>query len=289
MQCPPEAKAGSVVQSNINGQMLSITVPPGVEPGTMFQVQVPIMPQAPGPVINPMNAPESAFDGSVLAQMGGMHINQVVDVAEMVTGCERKNRYTCHSWSPGTPDEGPQVMFINEDGDGCERVCCKQQRHCKLLVHEGHDKSGNVIMQIHKSFGLTGLCCCRPEVMIFDGLGKKIGNVEDPFKCCTMDQRVFGPDGQQVYGAAGTVCQQGVFCPCCASVEFQLTDSNGHPTDGMVEKIFGGCAEVMAKVNKFRIGAYVQSFATAAVTAAVAVARAKQPCGGLTLILTVKH
>ena len=110
--------------------------------------------------------------------------------------------------------EGGQVMFIREDGDGCERVCCKQQRHCALYVHEGHDQTGNVIMQvrkrsflatytlkcsffprqardkhrettpkksatvllqIHKSFGLTGLCCCRPEVMIFDGLGEKIG------------------------------------------------------------------------------------------------------------------
>ena len=55
-----------------------------------------------GPVLNPLGAPDaSAFDSSTLAQMGGMHINQVIDVAEMVTGCEAKNRYTCHMWSPG--------------------------------------------------------------------------------------------------------------------------------------------------------------------------------------------
>ena len=53
-------------------------------------------------MLNPLGAPDaSAFDSSTLAQMGGMHINQVVDVAEMVTGCEAKNRYTCHMWSPG--------------------------------------------------------------------------------------------------------------------------------------------------------------------------------------------
>lgn len=212
------------------------------------------MPQAPGPVLNPLGAPETAFDDSTIAMMGGLHINQVVDVAEMVTGCEAKNRYTCHTWSPGQELEGPQVMFIREESDGCERVCCKQQRHLALYVHEGHNQTGNVIMQIHKSFGLAQLCCCRPEVMIFDGLGKKIGNVEDPWHCCTMDQRIFGPDGEQVYGAAGSVCQQGIFCPCLGAVDFQLTDVNGQPNDGSIQKIFGGCAEMMAKVNKFRIG-----------------------------------
>jgi len=82
--------------------------------------------------------------------------------------------------------EGGQVMFIREDGDGCERVCCKQQRHCALYVHEGHDQTGNVIMQIHKSFGLTGLCCCRPEVMIFDGLGEKIGAETSFWAICIL-------------------------------------------------------------------------------------------------------
>ena len=68
-----------------------------------------------------------------------------------------------------------------------------------------------------------------------------------------MDQRIFGPDGQQIYGAAGSVCQTGVFCPCLAPVEFALTDTNGQPTDGGIAKIFGGCAEIIAKVNKFRV------------------------------------
>ena len=215
------------------------------------------MPQAPGfPVLNPLTAPQaSAFDNSALSLMGGMHINQVVDIGEMVTGCEAKNRYTCHEWSPGQGNVGRQVFFIREESDGCERVCCKQQRHLSLYIHDGHDKTGNVIMQVHKSFGLAaGLCCCRPEVMIFDGNGEKVGNVENPWKCCTMDQRIFGPDGQRIYGAAGTVCQQGIFCPCLGSVEFALTDAHGQPNDGSIQKVFNGCAEVMAKANSFRVG-----------------------------------
>jgi hypothetical protein len=29
--------------------------------------------------------------------------------------------------------------------------------------------------------GVAELCCARPSVMIFDGQGNKIGNVEDPY------------------------------------------------------------------------------------------------------------
>ena len=41
MQCPAGSSAGSLVQSEINGKMVQITVPVGVSEGQMFQVQVP--------------------------------------------------------------------------------------------------------------------------------------------------------------------------------------------------------------------------------------------------------
>ena len=40
---------------------------------------------------------------------------------------------------------------------------------------------------------LTLMAVCVP-----DGLGQKIGHIEDPWKCCVMDQRIFGPDGQPI-------------------------------------------------------------------------------------------
>ena len=149
---------------------------------------------------------------------------------------------------------GPFVMYIHEgEGDGCERVCCKQNRHLVLLIHEGTDQSADVIMQIHKSFGLAGLCCCRPSVQIFDGQANKIGHVDDPFHWCVMDQRIYGVDGRQIYGAAGSVCQMGIFCPCLGTVEFDIAGTNGQLTDGRISKIFGGCGEIMAGANNFRV------------------------------------
>lgn len=92
-------------------------------------------------------------------------------------------------------------------------------------------------MQIHKCFGVTGCCFYRPEVILYDGLGNFVGKVEDPFKCCTMDQVIMDSDGTQIYGAAGTICQPGICCPCCGDVDFEITDAAGQPTTGKIAKV----------------------------------------------------
>ena len=68
-----------------------------------------------------------------------------------------------------------------------------------------------------------------------------------------MDQRIYGVDGRQIYGAAGSVCQMGIFCPCLGTVEFDIAGTNGQLTDGRISKIFGGCGEIMAGANNFRV------------------------------------
>jgi hypothetical protein len=65
-----------------------------------------------------------------------------------------------HAWAPGGGLAGPAVLYFEESHDelssgGCERVCCKQNRHVAMYVREGSEH-GNVVMQIHKSFGLAG-------------------------------------------------------------------------------------------------------------------------------------
>lgn len=109
-------------------------------------------------------------------------------------------------------------------------------------------------MTIHKSFGLDpNFCCMRTNLMAFDHQGNKLGHIEDPWRCCAMDQKIYDTDGNQIFGAEGSICQIGIFLPCCGAVEFDLTDANGQPSDGKIAKIFGGCGEIMAGTNKFRI------------------------------------
>ena len=52
-----------------------------------------------------------------------------------------------------------------------------------------------------------------------------------------MDQTITDGEGTQIYGAAGSVCQPGMCCPCCGSVDFDITDASGQPTTGKIEKV----------------------------------------------------
>jgi hypothetical protein len=73
---------------------------------------------APGtaPVPMSMNGPGG------LGPATGVHIEQVFDLLEVASGCEAKNRYRVHPMN-GTA-VGPQTMFIREESDCFERICC---------------------------------------------------------------------------------------------------------------------------------------------------------------------
>ena len=66
------------------GASMNVTIPAGVAPGTMFNVQVPITPVAPvsadgKTVANPLSAPGPQVSGEpLLQQLGGIHIEQVI-------------------------------------------------------------------------------------------------------------------------------------------------------------------------------------------------------------------
>jgi hypothetical protein len=187
VQVPKGSGPGTQLQASANGLAFNVVVPDGVAEGQMFQVAVPVTPAQPvqatlvnpsvpqpttGPMLAGFGGDPAAAGGSttvgentLLAQMAGMEIKQQVNVAELVTGCEAKNRYHIHNWDPNNPHvPGPFCMLAREESAGFERICCKQNRHLALYVHDGQGEDAAVIMQIHKSFGLAMLPCCRPSV-----------------------------------------------------------------------------------------------------------------------------
>ena len=142
MQCPADAQPGTLLQSNINGQTMNIAVPAGVAPGTMFSVQVPVTPAAPvtATTANPLaGGADSSGPGSdtILPQLNGLEIQQVLHLMEAVSGCETKNSYQVYEWDGNDDSERGQHAFtITEESDSCEKICCKQQRALMLKVHE---------------------------------------------------------------------------------------------------------------------------------------------------------
>ena len=67
-------------------------------------------------------AAPAAMSMAGLAQADGVRIEQVFDLLEVVSGCEAKNRYRVMPMQGGVP--GPQTMFIKEESECCERICC---------------------------------------------------------------------------------------------------------------------------------------------------------------------
>ena len=67
-----------------------------------------------------------------------------------------------------------------------------------------------------------------------------------------MDQKIKDAAGQFRYGVAGTICQIGLFCPCCGDVNFHVTNGQGERV-GEIKKMFDGCEELCLGTNKFKV------------------------------------
>jgi len=165
--------------------------------------------------------------------------------------CEAKNRYRVSQ--PQGDAEGSPFLYISEESSCLERICCSVNRSLTLNVHQGGSKEGPVVMKMAKPFHLQGcICCCRPSFELFDGAGKeKIGKIEDPWRCCVMDQKIFDKTGQQVFTTSGSICQFGMCCPCCAGVSFDVK-KDGNKVAG-IEKMALSCGELCLKTNRFKI------------------------------------
>lgn len=161
-------------------------------------------------------------------------------------GIEAKNRYR---------SEPDSRLYIHENSDCCQRFCASVNREATFWAHAGPTKESPVVLRMYKPYHLQGCCCpenCRPSMEVDLPDGTNVGRIFDPFKCCIMDQQIFDSDGKQKFGVAGTICQCGMCCACCADVHFDITDSMGGQV-GQIVKPALTCAECCKRTNRFEI------------------------------------
>jgi hypothetical protein len=190
--------------------------------------------------------------GDIFVGNGRIMVKQEFAVLECFS-CEAKNRYRVSV--PDGEAEGPNIfLYLDEESGCCERICCSVNRRLTLNVHRGRDKEGPTVMSMHKPFHIQGCCCCRPEFLVYSGekeAGSVIGRIEDPCRCCVMDQKIMDGNDKLIYTTNGSICQLGMCCPCCASVDFQV-QKDGQEV-GLISKrplTFGEC---LKKTNRFII------------------------------------
>jgi hypothetical protein len=190
---------------------------------------------------------QQMIPGDIFMGAQKIFIKQEMAMVELC-GIEAKQRYRI---SVPTQDnqEGQVFLYISEESDCLTRVCCSKNRGLKLKVHNGPSKEGEVIQTMEMPFHCSGpFPCMRPNFTVQAG-GETIGSIDDPCHCCTMDQKVLGKDGNEIFTVDGSICQVGICCACCAPVNFSA--KKGDTQVGGVEKLPLDLSDVCMKTNRF--------------------------------------
>eukprot|EP01062_Namystynia_karyoxenos_P011365 TRINITY_DN14064_c0_g1_i1.p2 TRINITY_DN14064_c0_g1~~TRINITY_DN14064_c0_g1_i1.p2 ORF type:complete len:289 (+),score=78.85 TRINITY_DN14064_c0_g1_i1:109-975(+) len=227
-------------------------VVPG-KPGALVQ---------PGVVMTHHGAVSGAFGGST-DPFGGrdsLLINQEIEIAE-ICGCEMTNKYRVGD--VGSDDyirPGTDTMFVHEESDCCERICCQVNRELTLFLRYGRlappaqARQMPLVLQMHKPFHLQFCCCCRPSFDVADGVGQPVGRIEDPFVCCTIDQKWYRHGEELPAYTTGPVacCQLGMCCPCCGPMVFPILDAWSKRVATITRPALD-CSECCLKTNRLRL------------------------------------
>lgn len=176
-------------------------------------------------------------------------VRQQIEAVELC-GIEAKNKYRISQPGPNAT-EGNVFMFVHEESECCQRICCGPNRDLTLHLHDGATKEAPVVWKMHKDFHCQGCCCLRPKTQVYNPDGSQIGSVEDPCRCCLMDQHIMDARGTRVFTTEGTMCQLGLCCPICFDVHFDMKN-NGNKI-GSLTKHSMDLAELCCKVNRFTL------------------------------------
>ena len=176
----------------------------------------------------PMQGPTIMFNGqplmiiqdpmTELAYAKTCVVVQQIELLEIMTGCETKNRY--HVFIQDANGYDKFLFKCKEESSCCVRTCCpSDNRSLKMKVKHVKDQSGfqnddfaTPYIEFVKPFKCT--CCClnRPE-MVGRFLNKEpFGKILQPCTVCDPRFKVYNKDKVCKYVIAGSCCQCGFCC-----------------------------------------------------------------------------
>lgn len=66
-------------------------------------------------------------------------------------------------------------------------------------------------------------CTCKRDFVYNMHIRGRSGEIEDPCRCCSIDQIIKNVNGDPEFTAKGTICQLGFCCPCISDPSFAIS------------------------------------------------------------------
>ena len=203
----------------------------------------------------------------ILARADKAFIKQKVELLEVFTGCETKNRY--HVYIHTTLNENIYLFKCKESSGWCMRNCCASESRAfnmkvKHMQNEGEFRNDQYddqkkYAEFNRPFKCTCFCLSRPE-MNASILKQNIGKVVDPFNCCDEEFNIYDTRGELRWRVSASCCQCGILfrksCGVCCTAQFPIfkgsrTDLDRDSADGMITKKSTGLSEVFTDADSF--------------------------------------
>ena len=180
------------------------------------------------PPVRPSSCPPGL---GYLAQVDQLVVNQQIDMMNVFTGWETKNRYVvCNSI-------GQQVYFAVEESRPFNMVIMDNQRM--------------PVLRIKRPYQLEGCGCCGfvQKIEVFTGVGQLLGSVTEVWQCCGKKFSIKNAQDQIVFWLEGPVCTFDFF-----DADFDLLTADGKHKLGAITRQFPGLMkEMFTKADVFGI------------------------------------
>jgi len=170
-----------------------------------------------------------------LTQIDQLLIQQKVELLELVTGWETKNKYAVKN------SMGQQVFFAKEESTACMRLCCGSGRGFVMHIMDNNQQD---VLLLRRRFKCCGGCCwcacavdvCAYEVEAITPSGERLGIVRQKQTAWKQQFAICNDQDEEILYVQAPCCA----CSCCSDIDFPVISSSTKENVGNISKQFTG-------------------------------------------------
>lgn len=155
-------------------------------------------------------------------------VTRKLEVLEILTGIETKNRYNISSMN------GEVIFSAHEESDFCDRNCCPGS--VRAFDMRIQDTEGRVVMMLSRRLACDSCCfpcCCMQRMEVASPPGNVVGYIVQEWSVFHPKFRIEDATGEVVMRMEGPFCQ----VTCGASIDFSIFSNDQSLLLARIQKI----------------------------------------------------